>query len=324
MLLDCLPSQPTCVTDSIDLRLQLGVLVAPSTNEASDRAHPSEPRCNFDGISLQISARAAGVGYGAAVQPLLFLGVGPIARAVREQLPDVSASGTTRSAPDARFDSIAPIAAHDSAQIAARARGARVVVSFPPDGVSDRQFAALVGDAASVVYLSSTAVYPAAAAIVTEVSAVEASSERARARLEAEAIWLAAGASVVRLPAFYGTTSGLHLSLARGTFRMPGAGNNIVSRVHVEDAARFVQAAFAAPPGSLLLAGDDEPAPVAEVVRFVCELFGLPVPPASEGEDIPQSLRASRTVDNRATKERFQIRLCYPNYRDGYRAIWTG
>ena len=33
-----------------------------------------------------------------------------------------------------------------------------------------------------------------------------------------------AGASVVRLPAFYGLSSGLHVSLARGTFRMPGNG----------------------------------------------------------------------------------------------------
>ncbi|HEY0465875.1 MAG TPA: hypothetical protein VGC79_16795, partial [Polyangiaceae bacterium] len=73
--------------------------------------------------------------------------------------------------------------------------------------------------------------------------------------------------------------------------------------------------------GSLLLAGDDEPSPVAEVVQFVCALFGLALPITSEGEQIPLSLRASRSVDNRATKARHAIQLAYPSYREGYRAI---
>ena len=261
------------------------------------------------------------MGYDGAVNPLLFLGVGTIALAVRDQLPAAAAVGTTRSAPDARFAGITALAADDASGVAAAARGAQVVVSFPPDGQSDQRFAALIGGAEKLAYLSSTAVYPAAAGTVTETSAVEASSDRARARLEAERLWLAAGASVVRLPAFYSAATGLHLSLARGTFRMPGRGTNIVSRVHAADAARFVLAALRAAPGSLLLAGDDEPAPVADVVQFVCEQFNLPLPLVAEGNDIAASLRGSRAVDNRATKERFGIQLSYPTYREGYLAI---
>jgi nucleoside-diphosphate-sugar epimerase len=255
------------------------------------------------------------------VKQLLFLGVGTIARALRASLPALPAVGTTRSAPDARFVEIAPLTSTDSAAIRAAARDAGVVVSFPPDGHSDAEFAALVADAASIVYLSSTAVYPSDAGIVTETTAVTTRGERAVQRLAAEALWRDVGASVVRLPAFYGPESGLHLSIARGTFRMPGRGTNIVSRVHVDDAARFVAAALNAAPRSLILAGDDAPAPVAEVVAFVCELFGLDLPEPSEGEDIPLSLRASRSIDNRATKARFGVRLAYPSYRDGYRAI---
>ena len=85
--------------------------------------------------------------------------------------------------------------------------------------------------------------------------------------------------------------------------------------------ARFVCAAFNAPPRSLLLAGDDEPAPVAEVVRFVCSLFGLPQPASSEGSDVPLSLRGDRSVDCRATRSAFGIELAYPSYREGYRSI---
>jgi len=255
------------------------------------------------------------------VNRLLFLGVGPIAKAVRRALPALPAAGTTRAAPDQRFVDIQPIAAADLTAIRAAARDAQVVVSCPPDGNVDRVWSALMSEAASIAYLSSTVVYSESAGVVTEQSAVSTGTERARMRLGAEQLWQGAGARVVRLPAFYGRTSGLHVSLSRGTFRMPGAGDNIVSRVHEDDAARFVCAALRAPPRSLLLAGDDEPSPVAEVVHFVCALFDLPVPNAVHGEQIPLSLRASRSVDNRATKTAFGVRLAYPNYREGYRAI---
>ena len=255
------------------------------------------------------------------MERLLFFGVGTIASAVRRALPALPAAGTTRSAPDRRFATIAPIAANDTAAIRAAANGANVVVSFPPDGHSDRAWSELVAGAASVAYLSSTAVYPAAAGIVSEGSAVSADGERATLRLAAEQRWREAGASVVRLPAFYGMSTGLHVSLARGTFRLPGDGRNVVSRVHEDDAARFVCAALRAPPRSLLLAGDELPAPVAEVVEFVCGLFDLPAPARSEGEQIPASLRASRSIDNRATRQAFGVSLAYPTYREGYRAI---
>lgn len=252
---------------------------------------------------------------------LLFLGVGTIAAAVRRALPGLPAAGTTRAAPDQRFAEISPIAAADASAIRAAARGASVVVSYPPDPSVDRAWSALAADAASIVYLSSTAVYSESAGVVTEASAANASAERGAARLAAERVWSDAGASVLRLPAFYGLGTGLHVSLARGTFRMPGRGDNVVSRIHEDDAARFVCAALGASPRSVLLAGDEEPAAVADVVQFVCALFGLPAPERSEGEQIPQSLRASRSIDNRATRAAHGIELAYPTYREGYRAI---
>ncbi|HEY4160277.1 MAG TPA: hypothetical protein VGM29_19325 [Polyangiaceae bacterium] len=255
------------------------------------------------------------------VKRLLLLGVGSVARAVRAALPEHHAVGTTRSAPDARFGSIDPISAHDLPAVRAAAQGASVVVSFPPDGRSDRAFADLIGGATRIAYLSSTAVYPANAGDVSEATEAAPDNERARRRLEAESIWLAAGASVLRLPAFYGPDGGLHLSVSRGTFRMPGSGANIVSRVHVDDAARFVCGALSAPARSMLLAGDDHPAPVAEVVTFVCALFDLPLPASVQGADIPLSLCANRRIDSRLTQARYGIRLAYPSYREGYRAI---
>lgn len=257
-----------------------------------------------------------------AVDSVLFLGVGSIALAVRAALPNATAYGTTRREPDARFAAITPLALTDTDAIVSAARGARVVVSFPPDGHTDAELAPRLAGATRIAYLSSTAVYSLAADHVTEETPPEPHDERGRARLHAEALWQKSGASVVRLPAFYGPDSGLHLSLARGTFRMPAQTEHLVSRVHVTDAAEFVVAALSAPPRSLLLAGDDEPATVAAVTHFVSELFGLAraVPAASPAE-VPASLRGHRRVDSRATRSRFAIELSYPNYRVGYRAI---
>jgi hypothetical protein len=255
------------------------------------------------------------------VDKLLLLGVGSVAQAVRAARPEVASVGTTRKSPDARFARFAPLPATNLDAIREAAQGAHVVISFPPDGRSDRAFSALVTGAARLVYLSSTAVYASDAHLVDETTEARAGSERGRLRLEAEAVWRALGASIVRLPALYGPDTGLHRSLSRGSFRMPGAGQTIVSRVHVADAARFALAALDAERGSLLLAGDDEPAPVSEVVSFVCGLFSLPLPVGATGADIPESLRQSRAVNNRATKQRYAITLSYPTYRDGYRAI---
>ncbi len=255
---------------------------------------------------------------------LLFLGVGSIARAVRDAAPETPAWGTTRGAPDSRFTDITPLAARDLNAVQSLARGASVVVSFPPDGRTDQELARAVAGAAGLVYLSSTAVYPATAGLVNETSPVAADGERALLRLAAEATWRSAGASIVRLPAFYGLSTGLHVSLARGGFRIPGAGTNVISRVHVDDAAAFVLAALTAPEGSLLLAGDREPATVIEVVSFVCELFGLSLPPSSEGTDVPVTLRGTRAVDSTRTRAEFGLQLAYPTYREGYCAIYAG
>lgn len=255
------------------------------------------------------------------MERLLFLGVGPLARAIRAAAPAAIASGTSRGPADARFgDSLAHVAADDEVAVARAADGAHVVVTFPPDGASDARLARAVGGARAIAYASSTAVYGPGA--IDEASPVAASPTEAQARrLEAEAIWRARGASVVRLPALYGPGIGLHLRLAAGTFTMPGDGSAVVSRVHTDDAASFCLAALAAPPGALLVAGDDEPASIAEVVAFVRALFDLPEPPRGEASAAHRTLRGRRAVDSRPTRARFGVALRHPTYREGYRSI---
>ncbi len=257
--------------------------------------------------------------------PMLFLGVGHVARAVRRRCPDRAAAGTTRRPPDARFEGITALDAADEGAVRTAARDAHVVVSFPPDPAraSDARFAALVADASSVVYLSSTAVYSLAAGVVDETTPTTTEvREDARRRLQAEAVWSAAGASIVRLPAYYGPEVGLHRRLLAGTFKLPGDGTSFVSRVHLEDAASFVLAGLEAPRGTTLLAGDDEPARLVDVVTFLCGLLELPFPEREEdAARVSPTLRADRRVDSRGTRARFGLTLRHPTYREGFATI---
>ncbi len=254
-------------------------------------------------------------------RPVFFLGVGSVALAVQRRYRFATCSGTSRRAPDARFEQLEYVSASDSTAIKRAAHDAMVVVSFPPDGASDSLYLPLLSGARSVVYLSSTGVYPRDAGDVDERTAVGDEPSQ-QGRRSAEALWRSAGASILRLPALYGPTTGLHLRLKRGTFRLPPGLSPTISRIHLFDAAAFVVAALAAPPQSLLLAGDDLPAPLNEVVEFICALFKYPRPEVALAEDVHASLKGNRKVDSSATRQRFGIHLTFPTYREGYFDIY--
>jgi nucleoside-diphosphate-sugar epimerase len=256
-----------------------------------------------------------------STQPILFLGVGAVALAVQRRYGLTACSGTSRRAPDRRFEQIQHIAATDSAAIKRAAHDALVLVSFPPDGCSDSVYLPLLAGARSVVYLSSTGVYPRDAGHVDEHTGL-GDEPGQQARRMAEVLWQTVGASILRLPALYGPTTGLHLRLERGTFRLPPGPSPTISRIHLFDAAAFVAAALAAPPRTLLLAGDHLPAPLAEVVEFVCTLFSYPQPTVAAEGDVHTSLKGNRRIDSRATRQRFGIELTFPTYREGYVDIY--
>lgn len=198
--------------------------------------------------------------------------------------------------------------------------GAEVLVSFPPDGHTDRQIASALARARAVVYVSSTAVYGKARGRVDEQTPVDPSSPRAAARLEAERAFLdEAGAVVLRAAGIYGPGRGLHLRLARGDLRVYGQGTNVVSRVHVEDLAVLACVALErAHRGAIYVAADDAPVPQIEAIRWLCEYLGLPLPPVAPASQAPETLRHDRAVDNARVKRDLAISLAYPTYREGF------
>jgi nucleoside-diphosphate-sugar epimerase len=202
--------------------------------------------------------------------------------------------------------------------------GAEVIVAFAPDGRTDAEIAPALGRASAIAYISTTGVYGAARGHVDELTPTDPSDARARLRLEAEQTYLPLGATVLRAAGIYGPGRGLHRRILAGEFRIPGAGTNVVSRIHVEDLAALTLAALAqlSPrprgEGRIFVAADDAPVPQIEVIEWLCRELHLPLPSHAPVADVAPTLRHDRAVKNRRIKEALGIELRYPSYREGF------
>ena len=195
----------------------------------------------------------------------------------------------------------------------------RVVVTFPPDGVTDRAVAKGVARAAAVAYVSSTGVYGDVRGRVDDDTPAHATSARAIARLDAEAAWRDVGAVIVRAPGIYGPERGVHVRLARGTFRIPGDGRNFVSRIHVDDLAATLWALVVrGARDATFVTGDAEPTTHWTVVQWLCDAMHLPLPPHVPLDQVDETLRNDRRVDGGRLRAWVGVPLVYPTYKEGF------
>jgi hypothetical protein len=194
-----------------------------------------------------------------------------------------------------------------------------VLVSFPPDGESDALLAPAIKEAQKVVYISTTGVFGAARGQVDETTPVDDRDEKIINRLHAERIWRDIGAVILRAPGLYGPTTGLHMRLKSLTYRLPGQGRNHISRIHLDDLASIVLAAFEkALKSSLYVVGDLSPVPQIEVVEFLCSKLSLPLPQSISLEESHATVRGDRQVIAKRVLADLGVTLKYPTYKEGY------
>ncbi len=228
----------------------------------------------------------------------------------------------------------------------ALARCARVLVSTPPvataAGEAGDPTLAAFGEAlrqapalARIVYLSTVGVYgDHSGAWIDESAQPRPSNQRSLWRLAAEAHWLALGAArgapahVLRLAGIYGPGQNALVNLKAGTAKRIVKPGQVFNRIHVEDIARAIDAAFLVEgPGAAWNVSDDEPAPPQDVVAYAAQLLGVAPPPEIAFETAQLSPMARsfygecKRVSNRAMKERLGVRLAYPTYREALRAL---
>lgn len=229
---------------------------------------------------------------------------------------------TVRSAERARALRAEGFAVLEQPQLDARVAeqvgpATHVIIAFPPDGATDQRVAPALARARAITYVSSTGVYGERTGTIDDHTPLPTlPSDRARRILEAEAAYRAQGGTVLRCPGIYGRDRGLHVRILRGEHRIPGDGSRTLSRIHVEDLASLLLAAVETR-GETYVVGDLNPAPHIDVVRFVCEQYGLPLPAAVPWESVHESLRADRAVDPARALRELGVTLRYPTYREG-------
>ena len=215
--------------------------------------------------------------------------------------------------------------------------GAIVVDSVPPDlerGPHGAHVARALADAGGgrIVYLSSTGVYPRGnGAWVDEDTPTAPEGARGLARVVEEDVYSTAASDAargleavsLRIAAIYGRGRGVQERLRAGAYRVPGDGQNFVSRVHVEDLARVVAAAgrVAPLPRRVFVVGDDLPCRAREHADGVAALLGLSPPasvPMAELSPLAAELGgANRRIRNARLHAELGVTLQFPSWREG-------
>jgi nucleoside-diphosphate-sugar epimerase len=214
-----------------------------------------------------------------------------------------------------------------------------LLISAAPNDGGDpvlRELAPQIAERASrfqwVGYLSTTGVYgDNSGDWVDENSPLTPATKRGQARVEAEAAWAAIPGlplHIFRLAGIYGPGRGPFAKVRNGTARRIIKQGQVFSRTHVEDIAQVLAASIARPnPGAAYNVCDDDPAPPQDVIGYAAELLGLPLPPAEDFETAEMTPMArsfyaeSKKVRNDRIKDELGVRLKYPDYRSGLRAL---
>jgi nucleoside-diphosphate-sugar epimerase len=222
---------------------------------------------------------------------------------------------------------------------AALAGTTHLLTSIPPDEIGDPVLDHHLADLRRcatlrwVGYLGTTGVYgDRGGAWVSEADAVAPTMARTRRRAAAEERWLHSGlpVHVFRLAGIYGPGPGRNAldAVRAGTARRIVKPGQVFGRVHVDDIVQVLRASIARPnPGAVYNVADDEPAPPQDVIAFACALLGVAPPPEvpydqAELSPMARSFYAdNRRISNARIKRELGVRLRYPSYRDGLRAI---
>ncbi len=250
--------------------------------------------------------------------------------------------GTTRSAEKTdilRAQGVEPVLFPREDVLSALREATHILVSAGPTEDGDPVLSALgdqiadyAGKIAWVGYLSTTGVYgDHAGGWVDEDTPLTPSTRRGQWRKDAEAAWRAVPdlpLHIFRLAGIYGPGRGPFAKVRNGTARRIIKDGQVFSRIHVDDIAQVLEASIAQPnPVRVYNLCDDDPAPPQDVIAYAAELLGLPLPEAIafDAADMTPMARSfyaeSKRVRNDRIKEELHVKLQYPDYRTGLRAL---
>lgn len=188
----------------------------------------------------------------------------------------------------------------------------------------------------SIVYLSTVGVYgDRGGAWVDEDTPAAPNSARGGDRLAAETEWRDLGTrrgiavAILRLAGIYGPGRNALTQVQRGIARRIVKPGQVFNRIHVADIAQAIDAAFTRHASGIFNVADDEPSPAGDPIAFAAELMGIEPPqeiPFEQAEPTMSPMALSfwqecRRVRNDKLKHELGVRLRYPTYREGLRAL---
>ena len=218
-----------------------------------------------------------------------------------------------------------------------------LLISAPPGETGDPVLACLTdaiahGRARRIVYLSTIGVYgDSGGAWVDEDTPPKPRSKRSAARLAAEEAWRRFGAengkavATLRLAGIYGPGRNALVNVAEGTARRIVKPGQVFNRIHVTDIAQAIDACFAQGATGVFNLADDEPAPPQDVIALAAQLLGKQPPPEIPFDEARKTMGVmaqsfygeNRRVRNDKLKQTLGVRLAYPTYREGLRALFV-
>jgi nucleoside-diphosphate-sugar epimerase len=226
---------------------------------------------------------------------------------------------------------------------AAAAAASHVLISAGPQESGDPVLSALgqhlatAPKLAAIVYLSSVGVYgDRDGGWVDETAATMPAHERGGTRLRAEQGWQALAQSrgvpiaVLRLAGIYGPGQNVFTRLLAGRAHRLAKPGHVFNRIHVADIAQAIDAAFALHADGIFNVTDDEPAPYSDQLLLGAKLLGIAPPPELSLEQARQVMTPFALsfysgcvrVKNDKLKHMLGVRLRYPTYREGLRALF--
>ncbi len=189
------------------------------------------------------------------------------------------------------------------------------------------------GRVGTMVYTSSTSVYPQDGGVVVDERAATGGSERAEILVEAERILLeAAGGEraaggrgfVLRLAGIYGPRRVHLVEQVRGG-EVAGIGAHRLNLIHRDDVCAAIEAALGAAPeigGGIFNVADDGAAAKTEVVAWLAKRLGVKMP---EFTGAPaggrRSVTPDRVIANAKAKTMLSWHPRFPDFRRGYENV---
>lgn len=224
------------------------------------------------------------------------------------------------------------------ATLARLARLARHIVHLAPpqsDGQRDRRtrnLTAILPDAATLVYVSTTGVYgDCGGALIDETRPLNPQNARAKRRADAEQVLRAwarrsnSRLSILRVPGIYAADRLPVERLQKGTPALAPDEDVYTNHIHADDLARIVVAAlYRGSACRAYHAVDDSQMKMGEYFDAVADAFGLARPPRLPREELQKGvspvllsfMSESRRLSNARLKTELGVRLRYAQVRD--------